>query len=114
VIRRGDVFFARIESGIGSEQHGYRPVVVIQNDLGNLHSPTTIVAMITSKEKSRLPTHVSLRNNQIGLLDQSVVMLEQVQTLDKSRFVKPIGHLSNEIMRKIDQSIACSFGLNEE
>ena len=114
MIRRGDVFFARIESGIGSEQHGYRPVVVIQNDLGNLHSPTTIVAMITSKEKNRLPTHVSLWNNQIGLLDQSVVMLEQVQTLDKSRFVKPIGHLSNEIMRKIDQSIACSFGLNEE
>ena len=114
MIRRGDVFFAKIGKGIGSEQHGNRPVVVIQNDIGNLHSPTTIVAMITSKPKSRLPTHVRLHGNNIGLTDESIVMLEQIQTLDKVRFVRLIGHLDEEIMKRIDQAAARSIGLNDE
>lgn len=114
MIRRGDVFFSKIGKGVGSEQHGDRPVVVIQNDIGNLHSPTTIVAMITSKQKSRLPTHVSLHGNNIGLTDESVVMLEQIRTLDKVRFVRLIGHLDEEIMKRIDQAAARSIGLNDE
>lgn len=114
MVKRGDVFFAKFEPGIGSEQHGNRPVVIIQNDIGNVHSPTTIVAMITSKQKCRLPTHVSLLGNMIGLLDESVVMLEQVRTIDKMRLVRMIGHLSDEIMKKIDQAAACSFALDQE
>ncbi len=114
MIRRGDVFFAKIGKGIGSEQHGNRPVVVIQNDIGNLHSPTTIVAMITSKQKSRLPTHVSLRGNNIGLTEESIVMLEQLQTLDMVRFIRLIGHLEEETMKRIDQAAARSIGLNDE
>lgn len=111
MIKRGDVFFAKVEPGIGSEQQKDRPVVVIQNDCGNLHSPTTIVAMITSKDKNLLPTHVKLRGNKIGLAPQSVVMLEQIRTFDKSRFIRPMGHLSNRMMRKIDRALECSLGL---
>ena len=112
VVRRGDVYYARLGSGVGSEQKGNRPVVVIQNDIGNLHSPTTIVAMITSKKKNGLPTHVRLEDNQSGLLNKSLVLLEQIRTLDKTRFVRLIGHLDDELMDKIDQAMACSLGLN--
>lgn len=114
MVRRGDVYFARLESGVGSEQKGDRPVVVIQNDIGNLHSPTTIVAMITSKKKNGLPTQVRLEGNQIGLLNKSTVLLEQIRTLDKTRFVRLIGHLDDELMEKIDQAMACSLGLNKK
>lgn len=111
MVRRGDVFLAKIEKGVGSEQHGNRPVVVIQNNIGNIHSPTTIVAMITSKPKNRLPTHVSLNGNSIGLTNESIVILEQIQTLDKTRFIKQIGHLDDTTMKKIDQAAAHSIGL---
>ena len=113
MIRRGDVFYAKIEPGIGSEQYYDRPVLVIQNDIGNLHSPTTIVAMITSKQKHLLPTHVKLRGNKIGLSDKSIVMLEQIRTVDKKRFIRPIGHLSNRTMKKVDRALACSLGLSK-
>lgn len=112
MVRRGDVYFAQLESGVGSEQKGDRPVVVIQNDIGNLHSPTTIVAMITSKEKKKLPTHVRLCGNKIGLADRSVVLLEQIRTIDKTRFTRLVGHLDDEQMDEIDQAMVCSLGLN--
>ena len=112
MIRRGDVFFSKIGKGVGSEQHGDRPVVVIQNDIGNLHSPTTIVAMITSKQKSRLPTHVSLHGNNIGLTDESVVMLEQIRTLDKRRLKERMGHLEDNVMQKVNNALYVSFGLS--
>lgn len=114
MVRRGDVFFAKIGKGVGSEQHGDRPVVVIQNDIGNLHSPTTIVAMITSKQKNRLPTHVSLYGNKLGLSDESIIMLEQIRTLDKVRFIRLIGHLDEETMKRIDQAAVRSIGLNDD
>ena len=113
MVRRGDVFYAKIEPGVGSEQSYDRPVVVIQNDIGNLHSTTTIVAIITSKQKHLLPTHVKLRGNKIGLSNKSIVMLEQIRTVDKMRFIRSIGHLSNRTMKKVDRALACSLGLSK-
>lgn len=108
-VKRGDIVWANLgENNVGSEQNGTRPVLIIQNDVGNLHSPTTIVALITTKKKRNLPTHVEIEK---VLKDDSVVMLEQVRVIDKKRIDGYILSLSNEIMKKIDKAIKISLGL---
>ncbi len=111
-IKRGDVFYADFDPAIGSEQGGVRPAVVIQNNIGNLHSPTVIVAPITSKlTKSNLPTHVLLPAQTCGLPQDSMVLLEQVRVLDKTRLRERIGTLSTGIDR-INRGLTVSFGMN--
>ena len=106
-VRRGDIFYADLSPVVGSEQGGVRPVLIIQNDTGNRHSPTVIAAAITSQTgKARLPTH-----NTYGLPKDSVVLLEQIRTLDKKRLREYMGRLDEEQMQKVDGAIAVSFGL---
>lgn len=111
-IRRGDIYHADLNPIYGSEQGGYRPVLVIQNNRGNQHSPTVIVAAITSRPKHRLPTHVSLRDMG-GMERDSVVLLEQIRTLDKKRLDKYIGRLDREQMLKIDKALCSSTGVRK-
>lgn len=109
---RGDMYFADLGEGIGSEQKGYRPVIIIQNDMGNRHSATVVVAAISSKigAKARLPVHHYLRT-MCGLQRPSVVLLEQIRTIDKRRLDTYIGRLPAQHMRKVDQALAISVGL---
>ncbi len=112
-IKRGDVFYTNLEAvdqAVGSEQSGCRPAVVIQNDVGNEHSPTTIVAFITTRKKRNLPTHVRLHNN--ALFFPSVALLEQIRTVSKERLTRYIGTLSRRDMRRIDRAIMISLALN--
>ena len=111
-IRRGDIYQADLNPVFGSEQGGYRPVLVIQNNRGNKYSPTVIVAAITSRLKTKLPTHVSLRNIK-GLDKNSVVLLEQVRTIDKKRLDNYIGTLTKEQMQKIDKALRTSTGMKK-
>ena len=110
---RGEMYFAHLDDGIGSEQKGRRPVVIIQNDIGNAHSPTLIVASITSEiyGKSQLPTHCFLKAD-YGLQKDSFILLEQIRTIDKRRLREHMGHLSDTQMSLVDNAIAVSFGLN--
>ncbi|HBJ1650404.1 TPA: type II toxin-antitoxin system PemK/MazF family toxin [Clostridium botulinum] len=101
-VKRGDIFFANLTGVVGSEQGGIRPVVVIQNNTGNLHSPTIIVATITSQTKASLPTHVTIKG--YGLKKESIVLLEQVRTIDKCRLKGYIGHVDELMMKKIDKA----------
>lgn len=111
-IKRGDVFFADLSPVIGSEQGGTRPVLVIQNDIGNRFSPTVIVAAITAQiQKAKLPTHVEINAEQYGFERDSVILLEQVRTIDKSRLTDKITHLDEKLMEKVDESLEVSFGL---
>lgn len=111
-IRRGDVFFAELDPVIGSEQGGVRPVLVIQNDVGNQHSPTTIIAAITGQMcKAKLPTHVDLDGRENGLSKNSVVLVEQVRTIDKKRLKERICTLDKSIMDQVDQALQISMGL---
>ncbi|MCL2634480.1 MAG: type II toxin-antitoxin system PemK/MazF family toxin [Oscillospiraceae bacterium] len=113
-IKRGEIYYADLSPVIGSEQGGMRPVLIVQNDIGNKHSPTVIAAAITSqKEKSRLPTHISLTALNCGLAKDSVVLLEQVRTLDKKRLKERMGELDLASMSKVDNALSVSFGLNE-
>lgn len=109
---RGELYFADLGTGIGSEQKGYRPVVIIQNDIGNRHSPTTIVAAISTqiKTKAKLPTHYNLQPGN-GLVQSSMVMLEQIRTIDKTRLVQYIGKLSDEEIKGLNHALAISIGL---
>jgi mRNA interferase MazF len=109
---RGDIYYAKLGRGIGSEQKGCRPVLIVQNDVGNQCSPTVIVASITSKAgvKSKLPTHYFIKTES-GLEDPSVILLEQLRTIDKKRLDKYIGHLDNKHIDKIDKALALSVGL---
>ena len=111
-IRRGDMFYTDLTLGVGSEQIGYRPVVVIQNDTGNKHGNTVIAAIITSKtkRKSKMPTHCRIKAQQ-GLGRDSLVLLEQIRTIDKERLKEYIGTLDSETMRRIDKALAVSVGL---
>ena len=115
VVRRGDMYYADLSPVIGSEQGGIRPVLVIQNDVGNKHSPTVIVSAITSRlNKSRLPTHIELGSKEFGLKTDSVVLAEQIRTIDKSRLKEKIGHIDdNRIMNRINNALGVSFGLEE-
>lgn len=114
MIKRGEVYFAQLNPVVGSEQGGIRPVLVIQNDIGNQYSPTTIVLAITSQiNKAKLPTHVELKADQYGLERDSVILAEQVRTIDKTRLKQRIAVLNVELMESVDQALAISLGLSE-
>jgi mRNA interferase MazF len=112
VIKRGDIFYADLSPVVGSEQGGIRPVIIIQNDVGNRYSPTVIVSAITSQiNKAKLPTHVEISSEEYGLNKDSVVLLEQVRTLDKRRLKEKIGHMTDEDMMKVDVALKISLDL---
>lgn len=111
-IRRGDIYYADLSPVVGSEQGGIRPVLIIQNNVGNKHSPTVIAAAITSQiNKARLPTHIELNARTYGLSRDSVVLLEQIRTLDKRRLKECMGRLDDSLMQQVDSAISVSFGL---
>ena len=111
-VKRGDIFYADLSPVVGSEQGGTRPVLIVQNDTGNRHSPTVIAAAITSQTgKAKLPTHISLTGKEVGLSRDSVVLLEQIRTIDKRRLREHMGHVDSRMMDQIDGAIAVSFGL---
>ena len=111
-VRRGDIYYADLSPVVGSEQGGLRPVLIIQNDVGNRYSPTVIAAAITSRmSKTRLPTHIDIYADRAGLAKDSVVLLEQIRTLDKRRLKEKMGHLDDRIMDTVNTAIAISFGL---
>lgn len=113
-VRRGDIFYAQLNPVVGSEQGGMRPVLIIQNDVGNQYSPTTIVAAITSQiDKAKLPTHVEIQGRQTGLEKDSVILLEQIRTIDKSRLKQHVTSLKGDIMDKVSHAISISLGLIE-
>lgn len=113
MIRRGDIFYADLRPVIGSEQGGVRPVLIIQNDTGNRHSPTVICAAITSKmNKAKLPTHVEINAEKYGVIKDSVILLEQVRTIDKTRLKEKVCHLDQDVLKKINQALMVSFSLN--
>lgn len=113
-IKRGDIYYADLNPVIGSEQGGVRPVLILQNDIGNQHSPTVIAAAITSKtEKTALPTHIALCGGSGSLPQDSIVLLEQVRTIDKRRLREYVGCLDEQTMIKINAAIAISMGLTE-
>ena len=113
---RGDMYYADLGRGIGSEQEGYRPVLILQNNTGNKYSPTVIVAAISSKvdAKAKLPTHIPLSALSCGLPKDSIVLLEQIRTLDKRRLREHMGKVDEKAMKKVDNAIAVSFGLHPE
>ena len=114
-VKRGDIFYADLSPVVGSEQGGIRPVLIVQNDVGNKHSPTVIAAAITSqKEKSKLPTHIELHAQNCGLSKNSVVLLEQIRTLDKKRLKEKMGNLDKSIMSMINSALSISFGLRND
>lgn len=111
-MKRGDIFYADLSPVIGSEQGGVRPVLVIQNDVGNKYSPTIIIAAITSQiNKARLPTHIEIVAPGFGLPKDSVVLLEQVRTIDKKRLREKIGRFNEDMMRSVDEALKISLGL---
>lgn len=111
-IRRGDVYYADLRPVVGSEQGGIRPVLIIQNDVGNRHSPTVIVAAITSQiNKSKLPTHVELSARHYEMVKDSVILLEQLRTIDKRRLKERVCHLDGEILTKVDKALEISLEL---
>lgn len=111
-IKRGDIYYADLSPVVGSEQGGVRPVLIVQNDVGNKYSPTVIAAAITSQQgKTSLPTHIEVNANACGLAKDSVVLLEQVRTIDKRRLKEKMGTLPNQDMNKINEAISISMGL---
>lgn len=113
VIRRGDIFYADLRPVVGSEQGGIRPVLIIQNDIGNKHSPTVICAAITSKmNKAKLPTHVEITANSYDIMRDSVILLEQVRTIDKARLKEKVCHLDREVLERIDRALCVSLALD--
>ena len=115
IVKRGDIFYADLSPVVGSEQGGVRPVLVIQNDVGNKYSPTVIVAAITSQiNKAKLPTHIELTGDEYGLSKDSVVLMEQIRTIDKKRLKEKIGHMDDNISSKIDEALKISFDLLDQ
>ena len=111
-VRRGDIYYADLSPVVGSEQGGLRPVLIIQNDIGNRYSPTVIAAAITSRmSKTHLPTHIDVFADRVGLAKDSVILLEQIRTLDKRRLREKMGHLDEGMMNEVNTAIAISFGL---
>ena len=114
-IKRGDIFYADLSPVVGSEQGGLRPVLIVQNDIGNRYSPTVIAAAITSKMgKTKLPTHIDISGKEVGLAKDSVILLEQIRTLDKKRLKEKMGHLDDFTMNDVNLAIEVSFGLGGE
>lgn len=113
-IKRGDIYYADLSPVVGSEQGGLRPVLIIQNDVGNRYSPTVIAAAITSRMgKAKLPTHIDIQAEEVGLAKDSVILLEQIRTLDKRRLKEKMGHLDDTLMSSVNSAIAVSFGLGD-
>lgn len=114
-IRRGDIYYADLSPVVGSEQGGIRPVLIVQNDVGNKYSPTVIAAAITSqRDKTKLPTHIRVDAGQSGLAKDSIVLLEQIRTIDKQRLKERMGRLDNGSMNMVDHALSVSFGLQDE
>jgi len=114
-VKRGDIYYADLSPVVGSEQGGLRPVLIIQNDVGNRYSPTVIAAAITSRMgKTRLPTHIDIYADKVGLSKDSVILLEQIRTLDKQRLKEKMGHLDDRLMNEVNNAIAVSFGLGDQ
>jgi mRNA interferase MazF len=114
VIKRGDIYYADLSPVIGSEQGGVRPVLIVQNDTGNRYSPTVIAAAITSQiNKAKLPTHIEIGAKEYGLAKDSVILLEQIRTIDKKRLREKIGRLDDVLMEKVNEALGISFGLTE-
>ena len=112
VIKRGDMYYADLSPVVGSEQGGIRPVLIIQNNVGNKYSPTVIAAAITSQtSKSRLPTHINIDSSNFGLMKNSVILTEQIRTIDKSRLMEKIGQIDEETMIQVNSALGISFGL---
>ena len=115
LIKRGDIYYADLSPVVGSEQGGVRPVLIVQNDVGNKYSPTVIAAAITSqKDKTNLPTHIRVDADGCGLQKDSIVLLEQVRTIDKQRLKERMGRLNGSAMDMVDRALTVSFGLNNE
>ena len=113
VVKRGDIFYADLSPVVGSEQGGIRPVIILQNDVGNKYSPTVIVGAITSQiNKAKLPTHVEISSEEYGLNKDSVVLLEQIRTLDKRRLKEKIGHMTDSDMEKVNKALLISLSLD--
>ncbi len=113
-VKRGDIYYADLSPVVGSEQGGMRPVLIVQNDVGNRYSPTVIAAAITSQiNKARLPTHIELGAQSYGLSKDSVILLEQIRTIDKQRLKERMGTLDDKLMNRVDNAIAVSFGINQ-
>jgi len=111
-VKRGDIYYADLSPVVGSEQGGVRPVLIVQNDIGNRYSPTVIAAAITSqREKAKLPTHIEVRGETCGLAKNSVVLLEQIRTIDKRRLKEHMGTLDDNSMNLINRALSISFGL---
>ena len=110
-IMRGDVFLADLDPVVGCETGGTRPVVIIQNDVGNMFSPTIIAAVTSKTKKQDLYVHVGIEENSGGLTEGSTIMLEQIRTIDRSRLIKLLGHLDKSVMRKVDKAVSFSLGL---
>lgn len=112
-VRRGDIFYADLSPVVGSEQGGIRPVLIIQNDTGNRHSPTVIVAAVTSKmNKAKLPTHVEIDSRRYHIFRDSVILLEQIRTIDKRRLRDMVCHVDRELMRKVDEALRISLAFH--
>jgi len=111
-VKRGDVYYADLSPVVGSEQGGFRPVLIIQNNIGNRFSPTVIIAAITAQiQKAKLPTHVEISASDYGLERDSVVLLEQIRTIDKQRLTEKITHLDDDLMRRVDEALQISLSL---
>ncbi len=112
IVKRGDIYYADLSPVVGSEQGGVRPVLIIQNDIGNKYSPTVIATAITSQiNKAKMPTHIELSANEYGLSKDSVVLAEQIRTIDKRRLKEKIGHVDEQLMTRVNQALEISFGL---
>ena len=112
IVKRGDIYYADLSPVVGSEQGGIRPVLIIQNDIGNKYSPTVIATAITSQiNKAKMPTHIELEANEYGLSKDSVVLAEQIRTIDKRRLKEKIGHLDDDLMTRVNEALEISFGL---
>ena len=112
-VKRGEIYYADLSPVVGFEQGGIRPVLIVQNDVGNRHSPTVIAAAITSRlDKAKLPTHISLEASSCGLQKDSIVLLEQIRTLDKKRLKDRMGSLDTSAMNRVDNALSISFGLH--
>ena len=115
IVKRGDIYYADLSPVVGSEQGGVRPVLIVQNNVGNKFSPTVIAAAITSQiNKAKMPTHIEIGAADYGLSKDSVILLEQVRTIDKKRLKERIGHLNEKLMNRVNEAIEISLGLEEE
>ncbi len=113
IVKRGDIYYADLSPVIGSEQGGIRPVLIIQNDVGNKYSPTVIAAAITSQiNKAKMPTHIELSASEYGLYKDSVILLEQIRTIDKKRLREKVAHLDKKLMKTVDDALSVSFGID--